>query len=224
MSSGICGPARVEPVLGFEPRTDGLQNRCSTTELNWLANASKQANNQQNQAFQRCPDPIPHRQPDASKCNDLHANEALFANPVQILSRRVGVRKSITENQLSLLDNTQTARTTGNEPSRCRPKLQCQPGHHRIVKTELVSVKFVSKSEFLWGTQCKKLLWYAYNASDQIPEPDAAAQAIFDQSHEVGTLARSLYPDGIEISTDATDLEHVILQPLEAVKRRKPVF
>jgi hypothetical protein len=25
----------VEPVLGFEPRTDGLQNRCSTTELNW---------------------------------------------------------------------------------------------------------------------------------------------------------------------------------------------
>ena len=33
-------PARddveMEPVLGFEPRTDGLQNRCSTTELNWL--------------------------------------------------------------------------------------------------------------------------------------------------------------------------------------------
>ncbi len=27
--------AEMEPVLGFEPRTDGLQNRCSTTELNW---------------------------------------------------------------------------------------------------------------------------------------------------------------------------------------------
>src|SRR5687767_1662142 len=26
----------VEPVVGFEPTTDGLQNRCSTTELNWL--------------------------------------------------------------------------------------------------------------------------------------------------------------------------------------------
>src|SRR5215475_855404 len=26
---------KMEPVLGFEPRTDGLQNRCSTTELNW---------------------------------------------------------------------------------------------------------------------------------------------------------------------------------------------
>ena len=27
---------RMEPVAGFEPATDGLQNRCSTTELNWL--------------------------------------------------------------------------------------------------------------------------------------------------------------------------------------------
>jgi len=25
----------MEPVAGFEPATDGLQNRCSTTELNW---------------------------------------------------------------------------------------------------------------------------------------------------------------------------------------------
>ncbi len=25
----------LEPVVGFEPTTDGLQNRCSTTELNW---------------------------------------------------------------------------------------------------------------------------------------------------------------------------------------------
>jgi hypothetical protein len=25
----------VEPVVGVEPTTDGLQNRCSTTELNW---------------------------------------------------------------------------------------------------------------------------------------------------------------------------------------------
>ena len=25
----------MEPAVGFEPTTDGLQNRCSTTELNW---------------------------------------------------------------------------------------------------------------------------------------------------------------------------------------------
>jgi hypothetical protein len=26
----------MEPAVGFEPTTDGLQNRCSTTELSWL--------------------------------------------------------------------------------------------------------------------------------------------------------------------------------------------
>ena len=27
---------KMEPAVGFEPTTDGLQNRCSTTELSWL--------------------------------------------------------------------------------------------------------------------------------------------------------------------------------------------
>src|SRR5438128_10369100 len=31
--------SKVEPVVGFEPTTDGLQNRCSTTELNWHPSA-----------------------------------------------------------------------------------------------------------------------------------------------------------------------------------------
>ena len=63
---------------------------------------------------------------------------------------------------------------------------------------------YVSKSKFLWGSQCRKLLWYAYNAKDQIPEPDAAQQAIFDQGHEVGALAKSLYPGGIIVAYAVT--------------------
>ncbi|MGO8926193.1 MAG: hypothetical protein ACLQU3_04785 [Limisphaerales bacterium] len=59
---------------------------------------------------------------------------------------------------------------------------------------------YVSKSKFLWGAQCRKLLWIAYNAKDQIPEPDAATQAIFDQGHEVGALAKALYPGGIIVA------------------------
>ena len=27
---------QMEPTVGFEPTTDGLQNHCSTTELCWL--------------------------------------------------------------------------------------------------------------------------------------------------------------------------------------------
>jgi hypothetical protein len=68
------------------------------------------------------------------------------------------------------------------------------------------------------------LLWYVYNEKDQIPEADAAQQAIFDQGHEVGALAKSLYPGGIEVSEGVTDFEQVLEQSLEAVKSRKPLF
>jgi hypothetical protein len=33
----------VEPAVGFEPTTDGLQNRCSTTELSWHQKAPEAA-------------------------------------------------------------------------------------------------------------------------------------------------------------------------------------
>ncbi len=83
---------------------------------------------------------------------------------------------------------------------------------------------YVSKSKFLWGHQCRKLLWVAYNAKDRIPETDAAQQAIFDQGHEVGALAKQLYPAGIEVSADVRDFEQVLQKSLEAVKLRKPLF
>ena len=83
---------------------------------------------------------------------------------------------------------------------------------------------FVSKSKFLNGQQCPKLLWYQYNAKDRVPLPDAATQAIFDQGHEVGALAKSLYPGGIEVSADPTDFAQVLQQSLDAVKLRKPLF
>jgi hypothetical protein len=39
---------KLEPVVGFEPTTDGLQNRCSTTELNWQElNRASGSNNRQ---------------------------------------------------------------------------------------------------------------------------------------------------------------------------------
>lgn len=84
--------------------------------------------------------------------------------------------------------------------------------------------QLISKSKYLWGSQCQKLLWYAYNAKDQIPEPAAATQAIFDQGHEVGALAKSLYPGGIEVSADAANLDQVLQESLEAAKAGKSLF
>ncbi|HEY3855671.1 MAG TPA: DUF2779 domain-containing protein [Verrucomicrobiae bacterium] len=83
---------------------------------------------------------------------------------------------------------------------------------------------YISKSKFLWGNQCKKLLWYAYNAKDQIPQADSGQQAIFDQGHEVGALAKSLYPDGVEVSAGVTDFQQVLRNSQEAAKARRPLF
>jgi hypothetical protein len=58
----------------------------------------------------------------------------------------------------------------------------------------------LSKSTFLMGRQCSKLLWFRYNAKDQIPAPDEGQQAVFDQGKEVGELAQQLFPGGIVVA------------------------
>lgn len=83
---------------------------------------------------------------------------------------------------------------------------------------------FISKSKYLWGRQCPKLLWYAYNAKHLIPEPDAQTQAIFDQGHEVGELAKQLYPDGIEIGGAADDFDEILAASQNALKQRRPLY
>ena len=83
---------------------------------------------------------------------------------------------------------------------------------------------FISKSKFLWGLQCPKLLWHAYTAKHLIPEPDVAQQAIYDQGHEVGALAKQLYPDGVEVGENVTDLDETLRLTTEALKLRRPLF
>jgi len=64
----------------------------------------------------------------------------------------------------------------------------------------------ISKSKYLSGLQCPKLLWTQFNARELIPDPDAAQQHIFDTGHEVGDLAKLIYPDGIEVAMNYDDL------------------
>jgi len=83
---------------------------------------------------------------------------------------------------------------------------------------------FISKSKYLNGLQCHKLLWFYYNAKDQIPAVDAQTQAIFDQGHLVGELAKKLYPNGIEIAGAANDFGKLLQLSREAVSQRRPTF
>jgi len=83
---------------------------------------------------------------------------------------------------------------------------------------------YISKSKFLGGLQCPKLLWHAYNAKELIPEPDAATQAIFEQGHDVGALAKQMFPEGIEVGAGVLDLAETIRLTPPALKLRKPLF
>ncbi len=82
----------------------------------------------------------------------------------------------------------------------------------------------VSKSKYLSGLQCRKLFWTLYNDKTKIPPYDAATQAIFDQGHEVGHLAKSLFPGGIEIEGDPWDFTGLLARTRETLKKRKPLY
>lgn len=81
----------------------------------------------------------------------------------------------------------------------------------------------ISKSKFLSGLQCPKLLWHLAHAPTELPAVDDATQATFDQGAEIGRLARTLFPDGILIDHDG-DPEQAIIDTQAALDARKPVF
>lgn len=83
---------------------------------------------------------------------------------------------------------------------------------------------FLSKSKFLAGKQCARLLWHAVNAKDQLPKLDAAQQAIFDQGTLVGTLAKQIYPDGVEVGPGGIDLDDALRSTQQALQLRRPLF
>ena len=57
----------------------------------------------------------------------------------------------------------------------------------------------ISKSNYMNGLKCPKLLWTIFNDKEKIPSPDEQQQHIFDQGTMVGKLAQNLYPNGVAI-------------------------
>ncbi|MGC9940817.1 MAG: DUF2779 domain-containing protein [Verrucomicrobiota bacterium] len=83
---------------------------------------------------------------------------------------------------------------------------------------------YISKSKFLQGLQCPKLIWSGYHAKHLFPEADDALQAVFDQGHDVGALAKRMFPSGIEIDTDPADFEGAIELTKKHLSARRPIF
>src|SRR5271156_5281560 len=63
----------------------------------------------------------------------------------------------------------------------------------------------ISKSKFCAGVQCPKRLYLQVHSPELAEQPDAAAEAIIEQGHEVGMLARQLFPSGVEVCERSLD-------------------
>ncbi len=87
-----------------------------------------------------------------------------------------------------------------------------------------ISDRWISKSGFLAGLQCPKLLWCRYNAQRLFPPVDPLTQSMFDQGHEVGLLARTLYPGGRSVVDSQSDLDRALRETRQAVLERRPLF
>ena len=83
---------------------------------------------------------------------------------------------------------------------------------------------FLSKSKYLAGLQCLKLLWTHYHAKDKIPPPDSKTQAKFDQGHQVTDLYHSLFPEGVLIDGEPSDYDGLIIKTQEALALKKTLF
>ncbi len=82
--------------------------------------------------------------------------------------------------------------------------------------------RMLSKSRYLNGLQCPRLLWIVSNEPDRLPKPDAVTRYAFDQGHEIGKLSHSLYPDGVFLGVD--DFAGNLRATKSALRLRRPLF
>lgn len=81
----------------------------------------------------------------------------------------------------------------------------------------------ISKTRYLAGLQCLKLLWHHFHDKSKFPPLDSHTQAIFDQGHEVTAMAQTLFPGGIEIKGHE-DYDAILRKTQELLPKRKPLF
>jgi len=80
----------------------------------------------------------------------------------------------------------------------------------------------ISKSSYMAGLQCLKLLWNRIHEPDLLVEDDAL-QRVFLTGQEVGLFARKLFPDGIAIDTTLS-MSDRIKATRDALTQRKPIY
>jgi hypothetical protein len=86
-----------------------------------------------------------------------------------------------------------------------------------------VSIR-ISKSKFVAGVQCLKRLYLQVHQPELGAEPDGATEAIMQQGHDVGMLARRLFPGGVEVCEHSLDQAIRTTRELVATPKVPAIF
>ena len=79
--------------------------------------------------------------------------------------------------------------------------------------------KTLTKTSYLNGLNCEKLLWLESFSPKLIKPPTAFEQNLMDDGHEVGRLVQDLFPGGKEVSKSITDRNERIIITNNLLKR-----
>src|SRR6185436_15487924 len=83
----------------------------------------------------------------------------------------------------------------------------------------------LSKSKFVTGCQCPKLLWWKVHEPLALElQPDKVLLDRFDQGRQVGELARAEFPGGVLIEAQGISIEGRVAATVEAMAGTAPAI
>lgn len=82
----------------------------------------------------------------------------------------------------------------------------------------------ISKSQYIRGLQCHKSLWLLKHKKDLLEKPDKATESLFATGHQVGEIAKQLFPNGIEIEFNGADFKGMLNRTAELIAQDTPII
>lgn len=92
----------------------------------------------------------------------------------------------------------------------------------KVAQLESVATLTLTKTNYIAGLQCPKLLWHVVNAPEELADRNAGSEANFVQGYEIGLLARALFPEGLLI--DGMDRDRSLSHTSSAMSCGVPIF
>ena len=87
----------------------------------------------------------------------------------------------------------------------------------------MATPKLLTKSRYVNGLKCSKWLWLEFNKPEELPQFSKEAQFRFNEGHQIGEFAKSLFPDGVQIKEQLDPIKND-KESKELLKKRKTLF